>query len=124
MGWAIGAVALFGIGFLYWLLRSNNDGPDVSSLDDGHTRIVKDGFFIHGFLSGGRVRWRARVGDSWKSGVADIAGAETFVYTGGTPTEIQIEGGGAAVVAAPVSSSPPSSDDDDDSPFAGIPSAY
>jgi hypothetical protein len=126
MGWVIGAAALFGVGLLWWFLRSDRDGDEVSSLDDdGRTRLAKDGFFVRGVAAGTRVRWKARVNGTWRTGTADMTGDETFVYTGATPTDVEIQvAGSAPVVSAPVSSSPPSSNDDDDGPFVGIPSEY
>ena len=113
MVWAVvaGFVLVVG-GLVAFFLRSNGSG--------GGTRTTDDGFFVSGFSTGSRVRWRARVNGSWRSGVAEIAGDETFVYTGGAPTDIEIEGADGAL-PAPVSSGPPSSDD---SSFGGFPSAY
>ena len=120
MVWAVvaGFVLVVG-GLVAFFLRSNGSGG-------GGTRTTDDGFFVSGFSTGSRVRWRARVNGSWRSGVAEIAGDETFVYTGGSPSEIQIEDAGGAP-SAPVSSGPPSSDDDDGGGgggFDGFPSAY
>ena len=119
MMWAIvGGFAVLLVGLVAFLFRSNGSG--------GRTRVAADGFFVRERRPGDRVRWRARVNGTWRSGTADIAGEETFVYTGGTPTEIEIEDADAAFVApsAPVSSAAPPSSNDDDSGFTGFPSAY
>lgn len=125
MGWVIGAAALFGVGLLWWFLRSDREEPEVTGLEDGRTRLAKDGFFVRGVSAGSRVRWKARVNGTWRSGTADMTGEETFVYTGATPSEVEIVGVGGAL-PAPVVSPPPSSsnDDDSDSGFSGFPSAY
>jgi hypothetical protein len=113
---AAGFVILLG-GLIAFFLRSNGSGG-------GQTRTTDDGFFVRGFPTGSRIRWRAYANGGWRNGVAEIAGDETFVYTGGSPSEIQIESAGEAL-SAPVSSGPPSSDDDvGGGGFDGFPSAY
>jgi hypothetical protein len=126
MLWAILAVgAVLVVGLVWMFLRSDrSDDDDVSSLEDGRARPAADGFFVTGFPAGSRIRWTANVSGARKNGVAEIAGAETFVYTGGTPSEITLQGLGAAPVHAPPPSSGPPSSNDDDSPFTGFPSAY
>ncbi len=122
MVWAVvGGFVLLVLGLVAFFFRSNGGGDDGAG-----TRATDDGFFVRGFPSGSRIFWRARVNGTMRDGTADIAGGETFVYTGGTPTDIAIKNVGAALagsVIGPVSSGPPSSDDDD-GPFAGLPSAY
>ena len=118
MGWAIGAVGIVvGFGALLLFLRSGGG-------DGGQTRLGPDGFFVRGFRLGHRVRWRARVNGTWRSGVAVIAGDETFVYTGAAPTDVQVEDDSVADAAPPSSVPVPPSSDDDGSSFAGFPSAY
>jgi hypothetical protein len=115
MGWAIvGLAAVLGTGLLFLLFRSGGGG---------RTRLGSDGFFVRGD-AGRRVRYRVCVNGTWREGVAELTGGETFVYTGATPTEVQILG--ADDVAAPIPSSTVSSRDDsnDSSGFAGFPSAY
>jgi hypothetical protein len=116
MGWAIvGLAAVLGTGLLFLLFRSG---------DGGRTRLGSDGFFVRG-EAGRRVRYRVCVNGTWREGVAELTGGETFVYTGATPTEVQILG--ADAISAPMpssSSSVPSSNDDQSSGFAGFPSAY
>ena len=131
VGWVIAGVGgLVGIVVLWLLFRSNGSAGDDSGMEDGRTRIAADGFFVQGFSPGSRVHWRAMVNGTWRTGVAEIAGAETFVYTGGTPSDVQLKSIGAGIAAAPVSAPAPSSSssssssDDDSSPFDGFPSAY
>jgi len=126
VGWVIAGVgALVGIVVLWLLFRTNGGGGADDGLGDGRARLAADGFFVRGFPAGSRVHWRAKVNGTSRSGVAEIAGAETFVYTGGTPSDVELKSIGGAIAApasAPVSSGPPSSNDD--SPFDGFPSAY
>ena len=118
VGWVIAGIGgVVGIVVLFMLFRSPSSGGG------SRTRATDDGFFVRGFPRGSRIFWRARVNGTMRDGTADISGGETFVYTGGTPTDIAVKNiGAAAVIAAPVSSPPPSSDDS--SPFDGFPSAY
>jgi hypothetical protein len=120
MIWAVvGGFVLLVVGLAAFFLRSNGNGGD-------RLRATDDGFFVRGFPSGSRIFWRARVNGTMRDGTAELVGDETFVYTGGTPTDIAIKnlGGALAPVMGPVSSGPPSSDDDGDSGFGGFPSAY
>ena len=127
MEWAIvGGFAVLLVGLVAFFLRSGG-GAAVSSLPPGgRTRLVKDGFFVIGdWPRGTDVRCRARVNGTWRPMVAHTAGPETFVYTGATPTEVEIVD--VVVDEAPsvpsVDVSPPSSDDGGSS-FDGFPSAY
>lgn len=119
MGWVLAVVGAVGGTALLWLiLRPRGVGTS--------TRLGPDGFFVLGvFEPGARVRYQVRVNGTWRSGVADVSGAETFVYTGATPTEVRILEviGGAAPVSSPPSS-PPSPPSSDDGVFSGFPSAY
>ena len=127
-GLAIVAVAaLVGVGILLLIIRQSRGGNDGGGLEDGRARVAADGFFVRAFPAGSRVHWRALVNGTWRTGVAEIAGSETFVYTGGTPSEIELKSIGGGAVPAPVSAPAPSSSNDDDSSsdaFAGFPSAY
>jgi len=125
MGVAIVAVAaLVGAGILWMIIRQSRGGNDGGGLEDGRARVAADGFFVRAFPAGSRVHWRALVNGTWRTGVAEIAGGETFVYTGGTPSEIELKSIGGAAPAPVSAPAPSSSNDDDGSAFAGFPSAY
>ena len=125
---AVAAALLLGGGLLWWFLRDDRESSGGAGIEDGRTRVAPDGFFVLGYRVGLHVRWRARVDGVSRSGVAVSSGMETFVYTGGMPTDIEILGFSAAAppvaMTAPPSSSSSSSSSDDDSPFSGFPSAY
>ncbi len=119
MGWVMAVVAALGGTALLWLILRPRDLGTT-------TRLGPDGFFVRGaFAPGARVRYEVRVNGTWRSGVADVSGPETFVYTGATPSEVRILEaiGGAPPISAPPSS-PPAPPSSDDSVFSGFPSAY
>ncbi len=119
MGFVLAIVgALVVGGLLYGFLRGGASGT--------RTRLGPDGFFLSGYDSGTRVRYRVRVNGTWRDGEAEVTSGETFVYTGATPSEVEIldvEGGMAPSSSAPSIPPPPSSGGSDDS-FTGFPSAY
>ncbi len=116
MGWVLAVVGALCVGgLLFSFLRGGASGTS--------TRVGADGFFLRGYDPGTRVRYRVRVNGTWRDGEAEITSSETFVYTGATPTELEIvdvEGGAALTSDRP--SPPPSSGSDD--VFSGFPSAY
>lgn len=143
-GWLLVAAPAAAAGAVVaWLFARRRKGTHTSP-SGVSTRGGTDGFFVRApdAPAGSRVRWSAVVNGVEVSDVVPLEGAEeTFVYTGGTPSAIQIvelviaagkQGYRGAPAPArrereresPRAAVVPLETQRDDSPFLGSPRAY
>src|SRR6185295_4841828 len=90
----VGGGALAAIVAIVWALVTGGRAGPRKKLAGVTTRPAADGFWIDAPTKprGTNVRWQCRVRGSPMSGIAELGGPSTFVYTGGAPEGLELLG--------------------------------
>jgi hypothetical protein len=122
---------LVGVGAIAWALTRRKGAAAAATprTGEGTVELRPDGFVYHlpGGRAGQRARFRGVIGGQPATREFDLAGPETFVYTGDRPERMAVLLVAADELANTTAAAVPRSTShtvDDDPPFRGYPGAY
>ncbi|MCK6575144.1 formylglycine-generating enzyme family protein [Myxococcota bacterium] len=122
---------LVGVGAIAWALTRRKGAAAAATprTGEGSVELRPDGFVYHlpGGRAGQRARFRGVIGGQPATREFDLAGPETFVYTGDRPERMAVLLVAADELANTTAAAVPRSTShtvDDDPPFRGYPGAY